>query len=159
MLLLHKNCKIEISEEKIECEYLYLMNKTIHWEISLKETLKLNEIVLFPDEIIEFQFEIEDRSQKGHNLTQEAVIYYLKRNEKELVEFFRFCVIEEVKLSSQTKSYEFANEILKAISNKYNIPFSFKYYIETKKKRKGLESLIIMLMIIWVLLMLMKKLS
>ncbi len=155
MLLLHKNCKIEITDEKIECEYLYLMNKTIHWEISLKETLKFKEIILIPEEIIEFQFEIDDRSKKGHNLTQEAVIYYLKKNKKEPKEFFRFCVIEEIKLSSQTKSYEFANEILKVISHKYNIPFSFKYYIETKKKRKGLEYLLMILIIGWLLLILM----
>lgn len=159
MTLSHKNCKIEISDEKIECEYLYLSNKTIHWEISLNERLKFQEIILIPEEIIEFQFEIEDRSHRGYHLTQEAVIYYLKKNEIEPKEFFRFCVIEEPKLSSQTKSYEFANEILKTISQKYNIPFSFKYYIETKKKRKGIEYLLLILMIGMLFLILMKKLS
>ncbi|ESU22808.1 hypothetical protein FLJC2902T_32470 [Flavobacterium limnosediminis JC2902] len=147
MILSHKNCNIKISNEKIECEYLFLANKTVSWEISLNERLKFQEIILIPEEIIEFQFEIEDIHHKGYYQTQEAVIYYLKKSEAEPKEFFRFCVIEETKLSSQTKSYEFANEILKAISKRYNIPFSYKYYVETKKKRNGMIYLFAMIII------------
>jgi hypothetical protein len=158
MILSHKNCKVEINDEKIECKYLYLNSKTIHWEIYLDEKLKFQEIILVPKEIAEFQFEIEDVSHRIF-FTQEAVIYYLKKNEIEPKEFFRFCVIEEPKLSSQTKSYEFANEILKTISQKYNIPFSYKYYIETKKKRRGMETLLIILLIGALLLIFGKKIS
>ncbi|WP_433829044.1 hypothetical protein [Flavobacterium anhuiense] len=148
MTLSHKNCQIEITSDKIECEYLYLANKTIRWEIFLNEKLQFQKIILVPEEIAEFQFEIADVSHKGF-LTQEAVIFYLKKNETMPIEFFRFCVIEEeTKLSSQTKSYEFANEILKTISQKYNIPFLFKYYVETKKKEKNLNVLLIFLMIL-----------
>ncbi|MBF4486852.1 hypothetical protein [Flavobacterium sp. CSZ] len=149
MTLSYNNCKIEITEEKIECEYLYLFNKEINWEIALDEKIiskiKSKEIVLIPQEIKEFQFEIEDIPHRSSNLSQVAVIYYLKKGEFEATELFRFCVIEETKLSSQTKSYEFANEILKMISNKYNIPFSFKYYVETKRKRDALSHLIVLI--------------
>ncbi|KQO29750.1 hypothetical protein ASF10_04360 [Flavobacterium sp. Leaf82] len=149
MRLSYNNCKIEITEEKIECEYLYLANKKIDWKIALTEKIiyqiNSNETILIPQEIKEFQFEIEDISHRSSNLSQEAVIYYLKKGEFEATEFFRFCVIEETKLSSQTKSYEFANEILKIISNKYNIPFSFKYYVETKRKRDALSYLIVLI--------------
>jgi hypothetical protein len=149
MRLSYNNCKIEITEEKIECEYLYLANKKIDWKIALTEKIiyqiTSNETILIPQEIKEFQFEIEDISHRSSNLSQEAVIYYLKKGEFEATEFLRFCVIEETKLSSQTKSYEFANEILKIISNKYNIPFSFKYYVETKKKRDALSYLIVLI--------------
>ena len=151
MILSHKNCNIKISDEKIECEYLYLNNKNIHWELFLSEKLQFEEIILIPEEIIEFQFEIEDRQHKGYFVTQEAVIYYLKKNELEAKEFFRFCAYEETKLSSQTKSYEFANEILKMISNKYSIPFSFKYYVETEKKRKGLNYFLLLFIVIMIL--------
>ncbi|KGO78788.1 hypothetical protein IP98_02913 [Flavobacterium cauense R2A-7] len=147
MILSHKNCEVKISNEKIECEYLYLANKTIHWELYLNEKLKFKEIILIPEEIIEFQFEIEDRHHRGYFLTQEAVIYFLKKGEAEPKEFFRFCVIEDTKLSSQTKSYEFANEILKTISIKYNIPFSYKYYIDTKKKRNGIVYLLVIIIV------------
>ncbi|MCC9062301.1 hypothetical protein [Flavobacterium piscisymbiosum] len=149
MKLSYNNCKIEIAEEKIKCEYLYLANKKIDWEITLAEKIiyQINskEIILIPEEIKEFQFEIADISHRSSNLSQEAVIYYLKKGEFEAIEFFRFCVIEETKLSSQTKSYEFANEILKVISNKYDIPFSFKYYVETKKKRDAISYLILLI--------------
>lgn len=151
MELSHKNCNIKISADKIECEYLYLANKAIQWELFLNEKLKFKEIIVIPEEIIEFQFEIEDIQHKGYFVTQEAVIYYLKKKQLEAEEFFRFCVFEEAKLSSQTKSYEFANEILKIISNKYNIPFSFKHYVETEKKRKGLNYFLILFILIMVL--------
>lgn len=156
MTLLHKNCKIEINNDNIECEYLYLANKTIHWKLFLSEKLQFQKIILVPEEIAEFQFEIADVSHKSF-LTQEAVIFYLKKNETMPIEFFRLCVIEEeTKLSSQTKSYEFANEILKTISQKYNIPFSFKYYVETKKKEKNLNVLLIFLMILLLVFLLIK---
>lgn len=152
MTLSYNNCKIEITEEKIECEYLYLANKTIKWKIDLTEkiTYQLNskEIILLPQEIKEFQFEILDIPHRiPSNLSQEAAIYYLKKEETEPIEFFRFCVIEETKLSSQTKSYEFANEVLKVISKGYNIPFSFKYYVETKKKRNALSYFFVVIII------------
>jgi|GEM_PF-5426101 len=151
MTLSYNNCKIEITEEKIECEYLYLANKKIDWKITLAEKIfyQINskETILIPQEIKEFQFEIEDIHHRSSNLSQEAVIYYLKKEETEAIEFFRFCVIEETKLSSQTKSYEFANEILKIISNKYNIPFSFRYYVESKRKRDALSYLFLVIII------------
>ncbi|MNF06880.1 hypothetical protein D3C80_2069270 [compost metagenome] len=76
------------------------------------------------------------------------------------IEFFRFCVIEEeTKLSSQTKSYEFANEILKTITEKYNIPFSFKYYVETERKNKNLNALLILLMILLLVFILARAFS
>ncbi|TPG36342.1 hypothetical protein [Flavobacterium pectinovorum] len=150
-LLSYNNCKIEITEEKIECEYLYLANRTIKWKIALAEKIiyQLNskEVILLPQEIKEFQFEILDISHKALNLSQEAAIYYLKKEESEPIEFFRFCVIEETKLSSQTKSYEYANEVLKIISMKYNIPFSFKYYVETKKKRNALSYFFVVIIV------------
>ncbi|WPO79957.1 hypothetical protein [Flavobacterium sp. KACC 22761] len=148
MELFHNNCKIKITEEKIECDYLYQGYKEIKWKISLAENLiyqfNSKETILIPEEIKEFQFEIEERSRA---VIQEAVIYYLKKNAFEPVEFFRFCALEETKLTSQTKSYEFANEILKVIAAKYNIPFSFKQYVETKNKRRALSNFLSILFI------------
>ncbi|MHC0439434.1 hypothetical protein [Flavobacterium sp. 3-210] len=149
MELFHNNCKIKITEDKIECNYLYLGYKEITWEVFLAENLiyqfNSKETILIPEEIKEFQFEIEERSRA---VIQEAVIYYLKKHESEPVEFFRFCAFEkESKLSSQTKSYEFANEILKVISTKYNIPFLFKQYVETKNKRRALSNFLSILFI------------
>ena len=54
MILSHKNCKIEISDKKIECEYLILPNKIVNWEISLEERLTYQETILVPEEIIEY---------------------------------------------------------------------------------------------------------
>ena len=151
MKLSYNNCTIEIAEEKIECEYLYLANKKVNWKITLAEKIiyQINskEIILIPEEIKEFQFEIADIPHRSSHLSQEPVIYYLKKGEFDAIEFFRFCVIEETKLSSQTKSYQFANEILKVILNKYDIPFSFKYYVETKRKRNAIFYLFIVIII------------
>ncbi|MCR4030440.1 MULTISPECIES: hypothetical protein [Flavobacterium] len=147
MILSHKNCTIEITDEKIDCEYEYVRSKTINWELFLNEKIQFQKTILNPEEISEFKFEIEDVSHRTF-YTQEAVIYYLKKKEKKPIEFFRFCVIEKPKLSSQTKSYEFANEILTNISEKYNIPFSFKLYIETKEKEKKLSIALFLIIVI-----------
>jgi hypothetical protein len=47
-------------------------------------------------------------------------------------------VREELKLTKSSKSYEFAEEILKKLSKRYDKPYSYKLYVETKKKSKTL---------------------
>lgn len=149
MILFHDNCKIEINEDKIDCEYEFIFNEKRNWTLILGKKLNYKsntqEIILLPSEIQEFVFEIESSTQKAHNLTQQAVLYYTKKGEQEPKEFFRFCVRENQKRSSQTKSYEFANELLKFISQKYNIPFSFKYYVERRGKKKNIQLLFVVI--------------
>ena len=83
MLLSYSNCRIEISDEKIDCEYDLLFND-ISWKLTLGEKLiyqsNSKEIIISPEEIMEFQFEIEEQQRKSRPRTQEAYIYYLKKN-------------------------------------------------------------------------------
>lgn len=154
MVLFQNNCRVEINEEKIVCDYLFL-KKERNWTILLEDKLvyqsKSEEIILRPQTIIEFQFEIIDPTNRS---PYTAVIYYIAKNEEEPIEFFRLSISQRIELTSKTKVYEFANEILKFISQKYNIPFSFKYYVETEKKRRGTSGLIIMMFVAFILAML-----
>ncbi|MFY7889623.1 MAG: hypothetical protein ACOVOW_11965 [Spirosomataceae bacterium] len=138
MKLTHNFDTIEINDDKIEFYSMVGVSKKENWSLLLENVLTYKsgsqKTVIIPEEIIEFQFSIFDYFNKG-TTTQGAVIYYVTEKTSEPQLLLSVLIREnEIQLSSKTKSYEFANEILKAILHKYHIPFSYKQYIETSKE-------------------------
>ena len=144
MILECNNCRIEFADNRIKCLYTYLGKKNT-WVITLGEGLSCNEHVLIPDHIQEFQYEVIDTFSKSF-VFQTAIIYYILKDDSNPIELCRLCVIDETKLTRETKSYQFATEILKGISSFYEIPFVFKHSVE--KKDESLVAIFILLILI-----------
>lgn len=144
MILEYNNCRIEFVDNKIKCLYTYFGKKNT-WFITLGEKLSYNEHVLIPDNIQEFQYEIIDTFSKSF-VFQTAILYYILKDDSTPIELCRLCVLDETKLSRETKSYQFATEVLKGISSFYEIPFVFKHSIE--KKDESLVAIFILLLLI-----------
>ncbi|GGZ94935.1 hypothetical protein [Algibacter mikhailovii] len=142
MTLKYDNCQVLISDNQIDCEYLYLQNKKIQWSLQLDSILIFNNGFktksFNTNNIKEFWFEIDQRIQRANNLTQIANAYIILNNSSEPIKLFNLCVREEMKLSNSSKSYEFTQAIIKKLSERYKKPFSYKLHVETKKKDKNL---------------------
>ncbi|WP_040479784.1 hypothetical protein [Mariniradius saccharolyticus] len=147
MKLKFDNCELLIDDNLIDCKYEYLFGKKIHWTIELEQNLIFKDkrrIKSFEtSEIKEFVFEIDQRIQRAHKLTQIAKAYVVLKNSIDSIELFDLCVREELKLIKSSKSYEFAEEIIKKLSEHYNKPYSFVLAVETKKKSRKLWSSIL----------------
>lgn len=126
---------------KISCSYLFKLNQRIEWEILSTDKIhyieEKFERTFNPEEIQEFIFEVQTDAKKAHNLTQVAVAYVVEKNQSNPIEFFRLCVREKTTLTSNTKSYQFAETILKTISENYAIPYRFKRNVNTQQKNKN----------------------
>lgn len=159
------NCVLKIDEKSINCEYLFILNKEIKWEIELNEDgIKYLEnkkkIFLASNEIKKFLFEVNQGIQRGHNLSNVGVGYVKINSQIEPIELFKICVREELKQVSKTKSYEFSEIIIKKISSFYNKPYEYKTFIDTTKKRNKtnkLVSFIFLVIIINIILFLIFK--
>jgi hypothetical protein len=142
MKLEFDNCQVFIQDNNIDCKYEFVLGRKVHWTLQLDQNLVFNDgsqtKSFESSKIKEFIFEIDQGIQKAHNLSQIAKSYVIFYDSSEPIELFELCVREELKLTKSSKSYEFAEEILKKLSKCYNKPYSYKLYVETKKKSKKL---------------------
>ena len=153
MKLKFDDCELLIEDNLIDCKYEYTLGKKIHWSIELEQNLtfkdKIKSKSFETSRIKEFVFEIEQGIQRAHNLTQIAKAYIIFQDSTDPIELLEFCVREEMKPVKSSKSYEFALEIIKKLSERYNKPYSYKLSVETKRKNKKLWSSIVY----WILAM------
>lgn len=144
MNLKFDNCELLIEDNLIDCKYEYLLGKKIHWTIELEQNLTFKDKTktksFETSGIKEFVFEIDQRIQRAHNLTQIAKAYIIIHDSTDPIELFEFCVREEMKLSKSSKSYEFAHEIIRKLSERYDKPYSYKLSVATKSKNKRMWS-------------------
>jgi len=157
MTLSERNVKIDISDSLIKCirEDPFGWSE---WSIRLLEdrlifNKKGKETVFLVCEIKEFEFEMEGGdTRRAPHTHDRALAYVVLKSDPDPQDFFSFNAWqEEYALSSKTKTYEFCDEIMKFISSKYGIPYSYKISIETKKKNNRLA--LVMLYIILLALM------
>lgn len=142
MKLKFDNCELLIEDNLIDCKYEYLLGEQIHWIILLEKN------IIFKDKkqtqsfetsgIKEFIFEIDQRIQRAHNLSQIAKAYVVFEDSTTPFELFELCVRQEMKLARSSKSYQFGEEIIRKLSERYNKPYSYKLSVETKEKNKRL---------------------
>jgi capsule polysaccharide export protein KpsC/LpsZ len=140
MKLEFDNCQVLIEDNHIDCNYEFVMGRQVHWTLQFDQNLifkdgsqtKLFEI----SKIKEFIFEIDQGIQRAHNFSQIAKSYVIFYDTSEPIALFELCVRQELKQSKDSKSYEFAEEIIKRLSKRYNKPYSYKLCVETKKKSK-----------------------
>jgi len=153
------NCNLLVNSESIECEYFFIFNKKVKWEIRLsKDELVYSnyekEFVLSSSEIKEFWFEVEQGIQRAHNFSQIGIGYVINYKQEPL-ELFRICAREELKQKSNTKSYEFTEIIIKKLSVFYNKPYTYKNFIDSpikKNKTYGLIGVVFITIVILILL-------
>ncbi|MDO3626608.1 hypothetical protein [Mucilaginibacter sp. BT774] len=158
MNLSERNIDIEITDDLIKCNQEDPFGWS-EWNIRLLEdrlifSKKRKETVFLIYDVKEFEFEMEGGDTRKFPHTHDrAVAYVVLKSDPDPQDFFSFNAWqEEYALSSKTKTYEFCNEIMKFISSKYSIPYSYKISIETKKKNNRL-GLIIVIIILQVLAM------
>ena len=127
MKLEFDNCKVLIEDSYIDCNYKFILGEKIHWTLQLDQDLIFNgnnETRSFESSNIkEFLFEIDQEIQRAHKLTQIAKAYIILVDSSEPKELFQLCVKEKMKLSKNSKSYEFAEEIIKKLSENYHKPY------------------------------------
>lgn len=141
MILTSDNCNVEIDENQISCSYTVQFDKRINWKIHLDDKIyhiqEDRKTTFNPQKIEEFNFEIQSDIKRAHNLTQIAVAYVIEKGNPEPTELFRLCVRQEITLTSKSKSYQFAETILKAVSEKYSVPYRFKHSVLSRQKNKN----------------------
>ena len=79
------------------------------------------------------------------------------KNKKEPFHLFTVTVEEKYILAKDSESSKVTSEILKVISEKYNIPYSYTLGVDTKRKTLGLIAVTIMIPALWIIIYLIKK--
>ncbi len=156
MVLSYNGCIISIENDLIECSYPDRFGET-KWKIVLNDrdicffTDKKKERSFKIDEILEFQFEMGNGGGRNQDLPA-CIAYVIFKVDTDPKDFFYFFICEEYVLLNQTKAYDFGSKILSHISRRYDIPATYKLSIDTKKKRKAIATVPLLLIIIFILI-------
>lgn len=160
MTLSEKNIQIDISDDLIKCVQEDAFG-SLEWNIRLLEdrlifSKKGKETTFLVQDIKEFEFEMEGGDTRKHPHTHDiALAYIVLKSAPDPKDFFSLNAWqEEYALSSKTKTYEFCNEIMQFISSKYNIPYSYKISIETKKKNNRIAWVMLYLLLQFLMMLL-----
>ncbi|MDN3579575.1 hypothetical protein [Mucilaginibacter flavus] len=154
MVLSYNGCIISIEDDLIKCSYPDRFVET-KWKMVLNErdiclfTDKKKERSFKIDEILEFQFEMGNGGGRNQDLPA-CIAYIILKTDTDPKDFFYFFIYEEYVLLNQTKAYDFGSKILGHISQRYDIPATYKLSIDTKKKRKAIAMVPLLLIIIMI---------
>jgi hypothetical protein len=144
LMLSHQNCVIKVYENIIDCTYdLGILH--YKWQIELMEDCLIyreekKEQYFYIDEIAELQFEMAGNGNPKMAESVSASAYIIFKSDPDPKRFFSFLVVEQYTLANQSNTYYLCDYLLKMISNKYNLPYSYKLEVETKERRRILEN-------------------
>ena len=159
MHLTETNIDLIIDDSSISCSYSRSPYESSEWQIDLTDDVIVytegKKVRSFPiSNVKEIQFEVETAGRR-YGEAYAGNTYLILKNDAEPQQLFSLMAVEKsYGLLSQTKSYAFCEEVVKFISDRYSIPWSYKMSIETKKKTNRYAFIIfffILMVILWIL--------
>lgn len=151
------NISVDIDEGSIRCRYTYPRYSQHEWGMNL-----LNDRIVYREwnlettflimDIKEFQFEVEGVGR--YDVDDRASAYIILKSDPDPQLLYTLVASQKIfALTSKTNAYDFCQQILALIGDKYAIPVTYKISIDTKAKtnRIGLIILVLLLVVImWI---------
>lgn len=139
MVLTYNKCKITIEDNFINCVYAGPYDRK-SWQITLtdmhicyKEESE-EEVTFTVENIKELQFEMVNGGVRYQDIPA-CIAYAILKADTNPQKLFYFSIHEDYVLLNQTKAYDFCNQILKHMGERYSIPIIYKLSVDTKEKQ------------------------